>query len=195
MTARPSTEAVWSQLSNDLRRFIRRRVADDQTADDLLQETFIRIHRGIASLDNAERLLPWVYQIARNIVHDHYRAKPETVEPLGDTDPAADRKDRFDGSQCRCAEWTEELIGQLPETYREAIRLSEVEGLSQQEIADRLGLSLSGAKSRVQRGRAMLREVLDRCCHFEFDRRGNLLDIDPKPDRQVCKSCDDSDLI
>jgi RNA polymerase sigma-70 factor (ECF subfamily) len=191
MTTRPATEAVWSQLSNDLRRFIRRRVADDQTADDLLQETFVRIHRGIASLDDAGQLAPWVYRIARNVVYDHYRAKAHPVEPLGDTDPAADGKDRFDDSQCRCAEWTGELIGQLPETYREAIRLSEVEGLSQQEVADRLGLSLSAAKSRIQRGRAMLRDVLDRCCHFEFDRRGNLLDIDPKPDRTVCKSCDD----
>jgi RNA polymerase sigma-70 factor (ECF subfamily) len=84
----------------------------------------------------------------------------------------------------------EELIGQLPETYREAVRLSEIEGLSQQAVAERLELSLSGGKSRIQRGRAMLREVLDQCCHFEFDRRGNLVEVDPKPNRQGCKGCD-----
>ncbi|MBI3467599.1 MAG: winged helix-turn-helix transcriptional regulator [Planctomycetes bacterium] len=74
--------------------------------------------------------------------------------------------------------------------YREAIRLAEIEGLSQQEVAERLGLSLSGAKSRIQRGRAMFREALERCCQFEFDRRGNLLDVNPRPDRTVCKNCD-----
>jgi RNA polymerase sigma-70 factor (ECF subfamily) len=190
MTTRTSTEAVWSQLSNDLRRFIRRRVADDQTADDLLQETFLRIHRGIESLANAGRLTPWVYQIARNVVHDHYRARSENMAPLGETDTAEEGDDRFADSACQCAEWMAELIGQLPETYREAVRLSELEGFSQQEVAGRLGLSLSGAKSRIQRGRRMLREVLDRCCHFEFDRRGNLLDVEPKPNRQVCKNCD-----
>jgi RNA polymerase sigma-70 factor (ECF subfamily) len=71
------------------------------------------------------------------------------------------------------------------------LKLSELDGLTQQNVADRLGLSLSGAKSRIQRGRAMLRNVLDQCCTFEFDRRGNLLEVDPKPDRTVCRSCDE----
>ena len=67
--------------------------------------------------------------------------------------------------------------------------MAEIEGLSQQEVADRLGLSLSGAKSRIQRGRAMLKGVLEQCCRFEFDTRGNLMDCDPKPDRKVCRDC------
>jgi RNA polymerase sigma-70 factor (ECF subfamily) len=190
MTVRPSTEAVWSFLSNDLRQFIRRRVADDQTADDLLQETFVRIHRGIDALDDVGRLAPWVYRIARNVVYDYYRAKPENVVPLGDTDTAEDGEGHVGELSCWCAEWMDELIGQLPEKYREAVRLAEIERLSHQKLADRLALSLSGAKSRIQRGRTMLREVLDQCCHFEFDRRGNLLDIAPKPQRVICKNCD-----
>jgi RNA polymerase sigma-70 factor (ECF subfamily) len=70
------------------------------------------------------------------------------------------------------------------------VRLAEIEGLPQQEVADRLGLSLSGAKSRIQRGRAMFKKELEQCCRFEFDRRGNLMDVDPKPDRTVCRDCD-----
>ena len=72
-----------------------------------------------------------------------------------------------------------------------ARELAEIEGLPQQEVADRLGLSLSGAKSRIQRGRAMLKDALERCCRFEFDRRGNLAECDPLPDRKVCRNCDD----
>ena len=67
MPGQPSTEAVWGRLSADLRRFIRRRVGDDHTADDLLQETFLRIHRGLPALGDGDRVAAWVYQIARNV--------------------------------------------------------------------------------------------------------------------------------
>lgn len=192
MTSQPATESVWSQLSDDLRRFIRRRVADDHTADDLLQETFLRIHRSVGTLADEDRLAAWVYQIARNVIHDHYRQQSGDVS-LADADPA----DEHDGTghlRARAGEWLDELIRQLPDPYRDAVQLSEIEGLTQLEVAERLGLSHSGAKSRVQRGRAMLREVLDQCCWFNFDQRGNLMDCDPKPDRTVCHNCDDLEI-
>jgi RNA polymerase sigma-70 factor (ECF subfamily) len=109
---------------------------------------------------------------------------------LGDTDPAAEPEIPLSDLRCRSAEWLDELVGQLPEKYREALRFAEVDGLTQQKVADRLGLSLSAAKSRIQRGRVMLKDVLEQCCRFEFDRRGNLMDIDPKPDRTVCRHCE-----
>jgi RNA polymerase sigma-70 factor (ECF subfamily) len=192
MTANPATETIWSQLSDDLRRFIRRRVVDDHVADDLLQETFLRIHGNIHNLHESDRLAAWVYRIARNVIHDHYRAKNGDVS-LADIDVPEVENGR---NQLRASAdiWLEELIGQLPQTYREAVRLSEIEGLPQHEVADRLGLSVSGAKSRIQRGRAMLRDVLDQCCAFQFDRQGNLMDCDPKPDRTVCRDCHDLEL-
>jgi predicted DNA-binding protein (UPF0251 family) len=85
-------------------------------------------------------------------------------------------------------------VKQIADRLQEAVRLSEIEELPQHEVADRIGLSVSGAKSRVQRGRAMLREVLDQCCVFQFDRQGNLMDCDPKPDRNVCRDCGDLEL-
>jgi RNA polymerase sigma-70 factor (ECF subfamily) len=189
MPDRPSTESLWSHLSADLRRFIRRRVADDHAADDLLQETFVRVHRRLPTLEDADRVAAWVYQIARNIIHDHFRTATSAVAPLADADPAEEADDPRDAIRCRACAWLDEMVAALPDGYREAIQLSEVEGLTQQEVADRLGLSLSGAKSRVQRGRAMLRGVLDGCCRFEFDVRGNVIDYDPKPDRTVCRDC------
>jgi RNA polymerase sigma-70 factor (ECF subfamily) len=68
------------------------------------------------------------------------------------------------------------MIGELPDPYREAVQLVEVDGMSQKDAADRLGLSVSGAKSRVQRGRERLRRMLAKCCHVELDRRGNAVD-------------------
>jgi RNA polymerase sigma-70 factor (ECF subfamily) len=187
----PTTSSVWTQLSADLRQFIRRRVPDEHVADDLLQEAFLRIHRSIGTLNEADRLAAWVYQIARNVIHDHYRKSPDKMIALDEAD-ACDKPDAaLSQLRCRAGEWLDELIRQLPDGYREAVRLSEVEGLPQQDVAERLGLSLSGAKSRIQRGRVMLKEVLDQCCTFKFDRRGNLMDVDPRPDRTVCRNCDD----
>ncbi|MGL4461554.1 MAG: sigma factor-like helix-turn-helix DNA-binding protein, partial [Planctomycetia bacterium] len=137
----------------------------------------------------ADRLAAWVYRIARNVVHDHHRNARNAVVSLGDADPAADADDRPPAAGCGACEWLGEMVRSLPDGYREAVQLAEVEGLAQQEVADRLGLSLSGAKSRIQRGRAMLRDVLDQCCHFERDARGNVTDSVPKPGRTVCKDC------
>jgi RNA polymerase sigma-70 factor (ECF subfamily) len=80
------------------------------------------------------------------------------------------------------------MIDNLPEPYREAIVLTELEGLTQQQLAERAGLSLSGAKSRVQRGRAMLKAELEACCRFEFDQRGRVMDCEPRR-RQPCPEC------
>ena len=189
MPSQPSTEAIWTHLSADLRRFIRRRVSDDHAADDLLQETFVRVHRNIGTLQEADRLAAWVYQIARNVIHDHHRKATNATVALADADPVDDADDRLSRLRCRGCGWLDEMIRSLPDGYREAVQLAEIEGLSQQEVADRLGLSLSGAKSRIQRGRAMLKDVLEQCCHFEFDGRGNMMDYDPKPDRTVCRDC------
>lgn len=190
MTARPSTDNIWTQLNSDLRRFIRRRVSDDHVADDLLQETFMRIHRNLGTLHDADRLAAWVYQIARNVIHDHHRKSAKQAVALAD-EPVDDGDDHLSNLKSRAGEWLDEMIRQLPEPYQEAVRWSELEELPQQEVADRLGLSLSGAKSRIQRGRAMLKEILDGCCRFEFDQRGNLMNCDPKPDRTVCRNCDE----
>lgn len=188
MTTQPSTDAIWTRLSADLRRFIRRRVADEHVADDLLQETFVRVHRNLPTLQEADRLAAWVYQIARNVIHDHHRQATKTTLALVD-DPTDETDDRLSCLKSRAGEWLEEMVRQLPDGYREAVQLSEIDGLPQQEVADRLGLSLSGAKSRIQRGRVMLKGVLEQCCHFEFDRRGNVMDYEPKPERTVCRNC------
>jgi len=188
----PSTESVWSLLGTDLRRFIRRRVPDDHLAEDLLQETFVRIHRNLRTLEDTARLPAWVYQIARNVITDHFRKPAVDGVALGEVDPAEEQHSSSPCQPLPC-EWRDELLHQLPEPYREAMLLSEIEGLTQQEVADRLGLSLPGAKSRIQRGRGMLKYVLEQCCTFGFDRRGNLVDVDPRPDRTVCRNCGEPD--
>lgn len=183
------TQSVWSQLSSDLRRFIRRRVPDDHTADDLLQETFVRIHRGLPALGDGDRLTAWVYRIANNVIADHHRKRIPTSVPDDEAIAVPLVEPRsliMEGA----AKWLGEIIDMLPEASREALRLSEIDELTQQAVADRLGLSLSGAKSRVQRGRSQLKEALLKCCRFDLDRHGNVTECDPLPGRTVCLDCD-----
>jgi len=189
MTTQPTTDAIWSHLSSGLRRFIRRRVSDDHVANDLLQESFMRVHRNIGTLKEEDRLAAWVYQIARNVIHDHHRKATDATVALADVDPVDDCDDHMPQLRCRGAGWLDEMIRSLPDGYHDAMQLAEIDGLSQREVANRLGLSLSGAKSRIQRGRSMLKGVLDQCCRFEFDGRGNMIDYDPKPGRKVCRDC------
>lgn len=170
----PSTERIWELLSDRLRGLLVRRVSDPQLAEDLLQETFLRIHQKIGGLDDAGQVSAWVFRIANNLVIDHYRSRKE-----GDgaaADQAAAPPDENQNLNRFVAGWLPEFIAALPEPYREATGLYELERVPQQEIADRLGLSLSGAKSRIQRGRAKLRSMLQACCSFEQDRRGNIID-------------------
>lgn len=183
-----STERAWELLSDRLRGFLVRRVSDPQLAEDLLQETFLRIHQKIGELDGRGMISAWVFRIANNLVIDHYRSSKKS-DVQGAEQAAALPQDRENLNRF-VAGWLPEMIEALPDTYREAVGLYELEGVPQQEIADRLGISLSGAKSRIQRGRTKLRSMLQACCSFEQDRRGNIIGYKHKSPAD-CDSCGD----
>ena len=133
-------------------------------------QDLIRVRR---NFDSHAAITSRVYQIARNFIIDHYRSKSKEAtaiaEELADDAPEAENLNEL------AMGWLPYMISKLPDGYREAVELYELQGLPQQEIAGRLELSLSGAKSRVQRGRENLKSVLFDCCSFEKDRRGNLM--------------------
>ncbi|MBM4160663.1 MAG: RNA polymerase sigma factor SigZ [Ignavibacteria bacterium] len=169
-----SSEHLYQQFHVRLKHFILRRIPDKADAEDLLQEVFLRIHARIGTLKDSSRIESWIFQIARNLIIDHYRSK-RTREEI-DEEGLPDEGERTLTAVERLAPAIRELVDQLPQPYREALVLTEFEGMSQKELAQQLGISLSGAKSRVQRGRAMIKDSLMRCCHFEFDRYGTVID-------------------
>ncbi|HXF62595.1 MAG TPA: RNA polymerase sigma factor SigZ [Caldilineaceae bacterium] len=171
-------ETIYQELDAGLRQFIRRRVADAEDVEDIVQEVYLRIHRHIAALREEERLQSWVYQIARNAIVDYYRSRRMTTE-LAETIAAPEAPDRFDPA-AQLAASLHRILDCLPDKDREALRLVELEGKTQQELAEHLGISLSGAKSRVQRAREKLKAALLDCCHFELDLRGHVLNYEPK---------------
>ncbi len=183
-----STEEVWKLLSERLRGFLRSKLPDDSTADDLLQDTFVRIHRNLDRLAENDRLESWVFRIARNVVHDYYRARSRTITTTGEAEPPAESP-AGNNLNNTVGHWLVQAIERLPPSYREVLRLYELEGLAQQEIADRLQLSLSATKSRVRRGRDLLRAELDQSCRIERDRRGNVIDCSQRAEGSCTNSC------
>ena len=181
-----ASEQVWQDYHSRLHQFILSRVNYNAEAEDILQDVFLRIHRRIDTLDESDHLQAWIYRIARNAVIDYYRQRRPTEELPPDL-----RAPEADDAQAdrEIAGCLAPMIGALPERYRQALQLTELEGLTQKELAEREGLSLSGAKSRVQRGRALVKTMLLDCCHLEFDRQGQVVDYAQKGD--ACgPSCD-----
>ena len=125
LTMTPGTDDIWRELSSSLRRFLRRRVGDDHVADDLLQETFLRIHHGLGSLTTRERLPAWVYRIARNAIADHYRRHRREARLSGEPPAVLPDQETVPGEVARCLT---AMIDRLPEPHREAMLLTEVEG-------------------------------------------------------------------
>jgi RNA polymerase sigma-70 factor (ECF subfamily) len=180
-----NTEQIWDEFSSVLRTFISRRVSNPSQAEDILQEVFIKIHSNIELLKENTKIRSWIYQITRNTIIDYYRKQKIKTE---DIDAAAfEEKETFHaidemieaGPAQEVAAGLRGMIDELPEKYSQALYLVEFEGLSQVELAKRLGISVSGAKSRVQRGRQLLRDSLMKCCHFELDRYGTIINIHP----------------
>jgi RNA polymerase sigma-70 factor (ECF subfamily) len=168
-------EPAWDELAATLRGFVARRVPAAEV-EDLLQECFVRILEGLPTLAHRDRFAAWVFQIARNLIADRGRRKAplgtEVMELEGPTDGEVD-----DGKLllATAAGWAGSALEDLPAHYADVLRWSELDVLPHRVIAAKLGVSVSAIKSRVQRGRRLLRDRLERCCAFEFDRRGGLV--------------------
>lgn len=192
------SEQTWRELRGRLRGFVARRVGEDD-ADDVVQEVFLRIYRGIDSLHQGGRLEAWAHQITRNAIADHFRSRGRRHEDLADDEDlerAAERGSTLTGEadvvdETACdpglASCLAPLVAQLAEPYRQAVDMVEMGGLDQADAAARVGISTSGMKSRVQRARRQLRAMLLECCRVELDRRGGVLDY--RPHGGECDGC------
>jgi len=167
-------------------RYVRNRVSDPADAEDVLQDIFVKL-LGRAGPNEANKLLPWVFTVARNRIIDFYRersrrrAASDGFVEAGTTEPDEPSLD------LRGA--LEVLMARLSEQDRETLRAVDLEGLSQKEYADALGLNYVTVRSRVQRARKRLRRELERCCTVVLDRRGAPLECTPRHRSVCCDAC------
>lgn len=196
--------ALWQRAAARLAPFLARRLAPSEV-DDVMQDVFLRIQRGLPTLRDEERFSAWLFQIARNAVAEHLRHRARHPLVAGDgPGPASDDGERDRGGDVREPDEAASLglagggedddreasralsacvslfVARLPSPYREAVTLVELEGLPIREAAAMTGASLSAMKSRVQRGRAQLRALLEDCCEIALDARGKVTAFTPR---------------
>ena len=178
MKTNPQQESLWRDHRERLFRFVLSRVRNSETAEDIVHDVLLRAYEKRDTLRDDQRLEQWLYQITRNAVIDHYRTREPTStlpDNLPDAGSGNEREARAELSHC-----IQPFIHALPEHYKAAVELSEIQGLTQQDTADQLGLSLSGAKSRVQRARRMLGDMMLECCKVEFDSMGAIMSYESR---------------
>jgi RNA polymerase sigma-70 factor (ECF subfamily) len=172
------------------------RLAGQSEAEDLAQEVFLRVNRGLPDFKGDAKLSTWIYRIATNIATDRIRSRSsqesrsgkavpldeqlieEGVDSKGDKKPSLEKQAmREEMSAC-----VQDYINSLPESYRVPVTLSEIGGLTNKEISEALGLTMETVKIRLHRGRAKLKEKLKAGCNFERDEE-DILVCDPKADQ------------
>ncbi len=159
----------WSKTSKELTEFVYRRVKDKSLAQDIVQDVFLKIHARVGQLKESDRMMGWIYQITRNAIVDHFRSASRQLIPfLNEGDDKHPLND--------CVETClMDMLAELPDKYREALELTEVQNLSQTDLATRLNISYSGAKSRVQRARVILKEKMEERYNIKADSYGNIV--------------------
>lgn len=168
---------AWHQHEAGLRGWLRRRLGNPVDAEDLLQEVFLRAMRQGERFCAIANARAWLYEVARNAAADRLRLARPSVELPENLGAEAEESAAVD-SLAACLP---RVLSELSAEDREAITVCDLEGETQEDYARRKGLSLSAAKSRVQRARKRLREQLTQACQVRLDESGHVCDFVPRP--------------
>lgn len=174
------TKEIWNKYSEELRRYLFGKTGNKYLAEDILQEAFLKVHLKRSQLKSPDLLRPWLYKIINNTLTDFYRQK-EYSHPA-EVSATPEETDSHTAENCLLP-----LIHRLPEKYKEALMLSEIKGHKQSKVAEILKISVSGAKSRIQRGRKLLQEGYMDCCDYSMNEDGLL--VGEGKSETDCKVC------
>lgn len=178
-----TTQQVWTKYHLDLQRFIISKVKNITVADDILQDTFIKIHTKLHTLKDITKLKSWCFTVARNSILDYWKSTNKTFEIANFEDETTIIKDVHTEKDC-----LQGILKNLPKKYRDPLFLSDIKGLKQQEVANQLKQSLPTTKSQIQRARKLIAQGFIDCCGFVINKEGNLVgEIQEKEDCKVCE--------
>ena len=180
-------EDIWIIFEDRLKLFVLSRISDEMAAEDILQEVFLKIHSNIDNLKDDSKIQSWIFQITRNSMNDYFRSIKKTNQSL----PFPEEAEEDYPSDLMAATLKDmvKMMDELPAEDCEALCLTELGGMSQKDYAKKTGISYSGAKSRVQRAKLKLKDLLMKCCHYQFDKYGTVIGIYPA----ACCCCTESD--
>ncbi len=168
------TNSLWLDYHEPLYKFIRRRINNRLDAEDVLSDVFLKIHTKSETIESDEKLRGWIYSLTRNTIIDYYRLRKKTYS-LSDSITSIDEK-RETNSRLVIADWIRSVLKCTSDKYFQALKLYELDGHSQAIIAEKLGLTLANTKSRIQRSRERIKDMIIQCCEVEMDSRGRIYD-------------------
>lgn len=166
-------ETIWIDLNEELYLFILSKVKDENTVKDILQDVFLKVQENLHQLEQTSKLTSWVYQITRNTIIDYYRKKKNDSVLMKNLNLNEDNDQDFE--YAKLTDCINRKIENLTKEYKEAIVLTYLKKFSQKQYAQQVQLSYSGAKSRVQKARNILKEDILDCPNVESDISGNIL--------------------
>ena len=177
-----TTQQVWKKYSEDLKRFIFSKVKDEAITDDVLQDTFIKIHTKLHTLKDVTKLKSWIFSIARNSILDYFKSSNKTFEFANFESETFIEENIHTEKDCLRG-----ILQNLPKKYRDPIFLSDIKGYKQQEVAEQLKQTLSTTKSQIQRARKLIAKGFMDCCGYGLNEEGKLIgEIQEKEDCKVC---------
>jgi RNA polymerase sigma-70 factor (ECF subfamily) len=185
---------AWQDIERRLRPYVTRRLASPGDVDDVLQEIFVRMHRGLSALRDGESFGGWVYRVAQSAIADAARARSRSALELVEETPeiAAPEGDARDDLEAELGACVALFVARLPAPHREAVTLTELEGLPQKDAAEMLGVTLSALKSRTLRGREKIRDMFEDCCRISVDCRGRVTACEPRALEDIPADCRDA---
>jgi len=179
-----TTKKAWDTYSADIKHFILSKVKNEAIADDILQDTFIKVHTKLHTLKENAKLKPWLFSVARYTILDYFRSLSQDIDldiPNQDVDYNEDDSSHTEKDCLRG------ILINLPKKYRDPIFLFDIMGLKQKDIAARLELPLPTIKSQIQRGRKLIAQGFMDCCGYIMNKKGYL--IGELQDKEDCKIC------
>lgn len=173
-------KSIWNDFRIELLHFIKTKVKDEYDAEDILQEVFIKVYKSIDQLEDSTKLKIWLYRTTNNTIIDFYRARKQNTLELDEVEDVPTIGNSTENMNKEIAGCIKFMLHELPDKYKEPLSLYEFKGMKHREISAKLNISLSGSKTRIQRARKKLKEMLMECCEFEFDTYGNILEYEKR---------------
>jgi RNA polymerase sigma-70 factor, ECF subfamily len=172
-------EKIWQDHYRQLRMYIYRQVKDETLTEDLLHDVYVRVREKIKSVEDARKISSWLYRVTSNVVIDYFRKNPDDkFIQYQDDLPQKSETNLSDEARRELSKCLIPMINELPEDYQKAIYLSEIEDQPQKKVTEIMGLSVSGAKSKIQRGRKKIKAMLTDCCEIELDPKNRISSFD-----------------
>ena len=171
--------SLWLEYKNGLKYYILKKVKNKDVANDLSHEVLMKIYNSCCSTIKIKNVRSWMFQIAHNTTVDYLKKQHNFTNIIPES---------YDNDEHTVIQEADKIIKPLmkllPDKYAIPLQLSDIDELKQKEVAQKLNLSLTATKSRIQRARKLLKEKIIECSNLEKDEKGNLISLELK---SVCK--------